>query len=192
MVRTAVALLQENGVAGTSIDRVLAVSGAPRGSVYHHFPGGRAELLSAAVTHATDSIVDLAQGPGHGDPAAALDAFVDLWRAQLLTSDFRAGCPVLAVAVDADPDLPELTDQAGASFDRWRGELSAMLAAGGMTTTSADRLAMQSLCVLEGAVAVCRAQQDIAPLDAAADAIRTLYRAERVPAPVPAPDSPEP
>ena len=178
MVRTAAVLLRENGVAGTTIDRVLAVSGAPRGSVYHHFPEGRAQLLSEAVEYASRSIADLARVTGKGDPAAALDAFVTLWREQLIASDYRAGCPVLAVVVDADPALPELTDRAGAAFVRWQAVLSEMLVESGMTTTSADRLALQSLCLLEGAVAVSRARCEITPLDEAAGAIRTLYEVE--------------
>lgn len=178
MVRTAAVLLREHGVAGTTIDRVLAVSGAPRGSVYHHFPGGRAQLLSEAVEFATDSIIELAGAAGEGDPAVALDAFVALWREQLVASDYRAGCPVLAVVVDSDPALPELTEQAGESFGRWQSVLARMLGERGMTATSADRLALQSLCILEGAVAVSRARRGISPLDEAAQAIRTLYEAE--------------
>lgn len=178
MVRTAAVLLREHGVAGTTIDRVLAVSGAPRGSVYHHFPGGRAQLLSEAVEFATDSIIELAGAAGEGDPAVALDAFVALWREQLVASDYRAGCPVLAVVVDSDPALPELTEQAGEAFGRWQSVLARMLGERGMTATSADRLALQSLCILEGAVAVSRARRGISPLDEAAQAIRTLYEAE--------------
>ncbi|MFB9258906.1 TetR/AcrR family transcriptional regulator [Dietzia aerolata] len=178
MVRTAAVLLREHGVAGTTIDRVLAVSGAPRGSVYHHFPGGRAQLLSEAVEFATDSIIELAGAAGEGDPAVALDAFVALWREQLVASDYRAGCPVLAVVVDSDPALPELTEQAGEAFGRWQSVLARMLGERGMAATSADRLALQSLCILEGAVAVSRARRGISPLDEAAQAIRTLYEAE--------------
>ena len=178
MIRTAAVLLRENGVAGTTIDKVLAASGAPRGSVYHHFPEGRAQLLSEAVEFATDSIIELAGAAGEGDPAVALDAFVALWREQLVASDYRAGCPVLAVVVDADPALPELTEQAGEAFGRWQSVLARMLGERGMTATSADRLALQSLCILEGAVAVSRARREIGPLDEAARAIRTLYEAE--------------
>lgn len=178
MVRTAAVLLRENGVEGTTIDKVLAASGAPRGSVYHHFPGGRAQLLSEAVEFATDSIIELAGAAGEGDPTVALDAFVALWREQLVASDYRAGCPVLAVVVDSDPALPELTEQAGEAFGRWQSVLARMLGERGMTATSADRLALQSLCILEGAVAVSRARRGISPLDEAAQAIRTLYEAE--------------
>lgn len=45
MIESTIALLRERGAAGMTIDAVLEHSGAPRGSVYHHFPGGRRELL---------------------------------------------------------------------------------------------------------------------------------------------------
>lgn len=85
---------------------------------------------------------------------------------------------MLAVVVDADPALPELTEQAGEAFGQWQSVLARMLGDGGMTTTSADRLALQALCILEGAVVVARARREIGPLDEAARAIRTLYEAE--------------
>lgn len=40
MLGSAVEVLRERGAAGVTIDEVLARSGAPRGSVYHHFPAG--------------------------------------------------------------------------------------------------------------------------------------------------------
>lgn len=177
MVETAAVLLCERGVAGTSIDRVLAQSGAPRGSVYHHFPGGRVELLSAAVEYAADSIVRVMHAAGGEGPSAVLDGFVDFWRRQLLGSDYRAGCPVLAVAVDDDPEFPELADLAARSFTRWQDELARILVEHGMATAAADTLALQALSQLEGAVVLCRAHRDMAPLDTAAEAIGTLYAA---------------
>jgi TetR/AcrR family transcriptional repressor of lmrAB and yxaGH operons len=49
MVDGAIALLASRGLEGTSFSEVLELTGAPRGSIYHHFPGGTAELVSAAV-----------------------------------------------------------------------------------------------------------------------------------------------
>lgn len=177
MAETAAALLCERGVAGTTIDKVLAQSGAPRGSVYHHFPGGRAELLSAAVEHAADAVVRTMRAGGEAGPAAVLDGFVDFWRRQLLASDYRAGCPVLAVAVDDDPEFPELADLAARSFARWQEELVGILVHHGMAPGAADTLALQALSQLEGAVVLCRAHRDMAPLDAAAEAVAALHAA---------------
>src|ERR1700685_4158371 len=49
MVEGAVRLLATKGVEGTSFAEVLETTGSPRGSVYHHFPGGKPELLHAAL-----------------------------------------------------------------------------------------------------------------------------------------------
>lgn len=176
MVRTATGLLAERGVAGTSIDRVLAESGAPRGSVYHHFPGGRAELLADAVGFAERAMVERIAAAREAGPAEALDAFVELWRRQLVASDFRAGCPVVAVAVDEDPEQPELVRRAGEAFGTWTDELVELFRSQGLGEERARTLALQALCLIEGAVTLCRGRREIAPLDAAAEAVRTLYR----------------
>ena len=49
MLDSTALLLRERGVGGVTVDAVLAHSGAPRGSVYHHFPGGRNQLLLEAL-----------------------------------------------------------------------------------------------------------------------------------------------
>src|SRR6478735_12525434 len=96
------ALLQrERGVAGTALPDVLEHSGAPRGSIYHHFPEGRAQLAVEATTWAADFISHrLEQSLADGDPTTALDRFVGDWVAVLQDSEFAAGCPVVAGALD--------------------------------------------------------------------------------------------
>ena len=56
MLLSAAEVLRETGAAGVTIDEVLARSGAPRGSVYYHFPDGRNQLLTEALQFAGDSI----------------------------------------------------------------------------------------------------------------------------------------
>ena len=52
MIEGAVRLLARHGLQATSFTEVLELTGAPRGSIYHHFPGGKDELISAAVDRA--------------------------------------------------------------------------------------------------------------------------------------------
>jgi TetR/AcrR family transcriptional regulator, lmrAB and yxaGH operons repressor len=56
MLVAAAEVMRERGAAGVTIDEVLARSGAPRGSVYHHFPDGRNHILAEALQHSGDSI----------------------------------------------------------------------------------------------------------------------------------------
>lgn len=108
MVISAADLLREYGAGATGIDRVLAHSGAPRGSVYHHFPGGRTQLIDEAVVLAGDFIAGLIDAAVQADdPVRAVDGFFALWRDRLAESGFRAGCPIVAVAATSSSSTSE-------------------------------------------------------------------------------------
>ena len=97
MLATAAEVLRERGAAGVTIDEVLARSHAPRGSVYHHFPGGKDEIVGAAMEYmATDARVPLRALRG-SDVAGIVTGFTNLWRGVLTTSDFAAGCATAGV-----------------------------------------------------------------------------------------------
>ncbi|WP_413099161.1 TetR/AcrR family transcriptional regulator [Streptomyces sp. Inha503] len=175
MVLSAAALLREYGASATSIDRVLAHSGAPRGSVYHHFPGGRAQLIDEAVALAGDFIAGLIEtGVRADDPVEAVDAFFTLWRARLVEGDFRTGCPIVAVAVETNDDAPQLARSAAAAFTRWQEALAALLVRHGLSEERGRRLAAFIIAAVEGAVIMCRAERSTAPLEAAAAEIHDL------------------
>ena len=166
MVASAALLIRERGAQSTAIADVLEHSGAPRGSAYHYFPGGRTQLLCEAVDYAADFMVrQLDAAP------SCLDAVDQLFtrQAQLLRdSDFRAGCPVVAVSVEAgDPGADErpVLDRAAAAFARWREVLAARLRADGVAGERADDLAVFVLSAFEGAIVIARAQRDDEPLN---------------------------
>src|SRR5260370_22984082 len=102
MVVSAALLIRERGAQPTAIADVLAHSGAPRGSAYHYFPGGRTQLLCEAIDYAGEYIA--ARIPGAKSGLDALDDLIAAYRTQLVRSDYRAGCPVVSVTVEAgDP-----------------------------------------------------------------------------------------
>ena len=109
MVQSAALLLRERGLSGTSFRDVIEHSGAPRGSIYHHFPEGKRQLVREAVEMSGGWVGDaIASLEETGDPVATLQAFLGVWAEILRASDFRAGCPVVAVSVEANDDEPEV------------------------------------------------------------------------------------
>src|SRR5215213_4473757 len=119
MVASAALLIRERGAHPTAIADVLEHSGAPRGSAYHYFPGGRTQLLCEAVDYAgayvSAKLVDGSSG------LEILDTLVADYREQLLRTNFRAGCPIVAVTVEAgDPerDAPVI-EHAAKAFEEW-------------------------------------------------------------------------
>ncbi len=71
MIISATELFRENGYSGTGFRDVVAHSGAPRGSIYHHFPGGKTELAEEAVRLAGDVVAArIERAAADGDPQA--------------------------------------------------------------------------------------------------------------------------
>ena len=165
MTRSAASLFGERGFSGTGLRDVIAHSSTPRGSIYHHFAGGKAELAREAVRHAADAVAaavgDAARG---GDPIAALHAWVDYWRETLRENDFRAGSAVLAVAAEPDEQTGARA-AAAAAFDGWAEAFAATLQDAGVKRKKAARLAMLAVTAIEGAVVVSRARRDTLALD---------------------------
>src|SRR5690348_6226513 len=80
MIETAAVVMRERGVEATSFSEVIARSGAPRGSIYHHFPGGKAQLIEEATRYAADwTASSLANALWQEDPIAATRALAASW-----------------------------------------------------------------------------------------------------------------
>jgi hypothetical protein len=98
-----------------------------------------------------------------GHPVAALGIFVDAWREVLEDSNFRAGCPIIAVAAEADAGSTA-TEAAAAAFTRWQDLIARALLDAGVSRIDARRLATLVVAGVEGAILLCRARRDIRPL----------------------------
>lgn len=163
MVAGANRLLARRGLQATSFSSVLAETKAPRGSIYHHFPGGKDELVTAAIGLAEQHAVTLLDSD-MGKPATEVTkSFLAAWRALLTAADFEYGCALVAVTVAADAQA--LRERTAFAFRAWRQKLGDALEAGGLQADDAAAAAALLLAASEGAVVICRAEQDIRPFD---------------------------
>ena len=175
MIRSTMALIREYGASATTVDRVLADSGAPRGSVYHHFPGGRTQLIEEAVALGGDMMAGMIETLAQAtDPIEAVDEFFARWSRRVEANGFRSGCPIVAVSVEANDEAPQLARSAGEAFVRWQRAFAALLRRHGLSEGRSRRLAALIVAAEEGAVVMCRAQQSTTPMDAAPASIHEL------------------
>lgn len=178
MIEAARALIRRRGVAATSMLDVLAESGSPRGSLYHHFPGGKTQMIEeatlAAIAEYTAGFDYLAQL----DPREAIPLIVDVWRNVARDSRFSAGCPVVAAAL-AGEQIPSARELAGEAFARWIEMLEQMLRNASIPEESAHALATLILASVEGSVIMGLAQRSTEPMDRVADELVAMI--ERLP-----------
>ncbi len=172
MISSAAALIGARGLSGTSFSDVLADSGAPRGSIYHHFPGGKKQLAADVIEWTSEQILGYLRACPADTPEGVLAWFIDLWRQSVLASGGCGGCPVAGVAMDADDD--ELTAAARTAFAAWTDLLAGQLRAAGLPAHRAAPIASLALTTMEGALVMCRVQRDSAPLETAAGELMRL------------------
>ncbi|TCO58044.1 TetR/AcrR family transcriptional regulator [Actinocrispum wychmicini] len=161
MIRSAAVLFRERGVAGTSLADVVEHSGAPRGSIYHHFPGGKDQLAQEATRWAAGLMTRLIDRAD--DPVALVRGLAGFWRAEL-GGDFRTSCPVMAAAL-AEAESASAYAAAGAAFTEWETAVASILVRQGVPSSRAMATASLMIAAVEGAIVVARAQRSVQALD---------------------------
>ncbi|MFE2493316.1 TetR/AcrR family transcriptional regulator [Streptomyces scopuliridis] len=169
-------LISRRGLSATSIREMAKHAKAPLGSTYHYFPEGKQQLAAEAVRYAGDTVARLLRKELDAGPVAGLGAFLALWRKIVVKSDFRAGCPVLAVSIEEPPtdEIPPAVAAAAEVFDSWENLLAASLREHGVAADQAAQLATLVVAAVEGTVAMCRAKRSTEPLDRTAEQLQAL------------------
>jgi AcrR family transcriptional regulator len=174
MIAATARLLAQRGLEGASLADVLEAAKAPRGSMYHHFPGGKDQLIGEAVDLAGRRSLEAMDGLDGQSPEIVAERFIGGWRELLVRTDFRAGCAVLAVTVAADTDVLRHAD---AVFAAWIERLTQLFVAGGLAPATSADLATGLIAATEGAVAISRAQRNLRPFEVVAKQLMDQVRA---------------
>jgi TetR/AcrR family transcriptional repressor of lmrAB and yxaGH operons len=177
MIETTAALVHRRGFYGTSLNEILAECGAPRGSLYYHFPGGKEELVLEAARQGVAMVTQLLKEvlTDSSDSAEGVRAFVEAAAQLLRDSGYVFGCPVAPIVLDS-PESSALAEVCQEAFEEWQRVLVEGLGSGGIERGRAESLATMIVCGLEGGLILARARRDIAPLDAVAEELASMVQ----------------
>ncbi|MNS30804.1 putative HTH-type transcriptional regulator YxaF [compost metagenome] len=164
LIETTARLLQVQGYRNTGLNQILDESGAPKGSLYHYFPGGKEELAAAAIAHAATDVATrlTAICAAEATPQSAIDAVLDHFIAELEGSGFQKGCPVATVALEEAGQNPTLQQACAQAYQAWQAGLEAFFQAHGHPDAPGE--AESFLVALEGALLLSRVRHDTTPL----------------------------
>lgn len=171
LLRSTGRLLRTKGYAATGVAAIVRESGVPKGSVYHHFPGGKEELAAASVARSGDAIVrsleELADRTG--GPIEAMRAFCDYYIDQLRQSDFRCGCPLATITLEAAADVDPVHRACADAFDGIVELFSTRLRGAGLTPKRAVEAAELTVASIEGALMLAKARRDVRAIEIVRD-----------------------
>lgn len=175
----ATGLFRRQGYSGTGLKQIVAEGGAPLGSLYYFFPGGKQDLALSAVAHTAaryEQLIDQVFAETADSGQAALKWFN--WAARALEeSDFADGCPIGTVASEIASTNDALRAASAAVFDSWRSRVAAQLVTEGVAPAHARRLATFVVASLEGAIMLSRTQRSTQPLRDTARIVAETLRA---------------
>ena len=176
MIEATARLIQSRGLHGVTMNDILGESGAPRGSLYFHFPGGKESVVLAAmqagIREATE-ILKTSLGEAEG-PAAGIRDFFEAAATEMVESDYAFGCPVAPVILDAPGIGSELATTCRAALDEWTCLYRDALAEAGLGARRAERLAVTIVAGLEGALIMARGSHDAALIREVGDELATM------------------
>ncbi|MBF6456445.1 TetR/AcrR family transcriptional regulator [Nocardia cyriacigeorgica] len=164
LIGSAIELVRRHGVAGTGLSELLAHSGVSRRSIYLSFPGGKSELIAESTRVAGRAMSGWLRELAAAAPQRGIATFVDHWKQVLRTSDYQAGCPVVAATLGRSA-APEAAAAAAEIYQEWQQILADRLAEREVDTELAQSLATTMLAAVEGAVILSMAENSTAPLD---------------------------
>jgi len=118
--------LRRRGLHGIGLTELLAQAGAPKGVLYHHFPGGKTELAVAAID---DVVARMLRGldtllAQKTDPIEATRRWMAGATGRLSETGFESGCPHRKTPPCAKPWPARSPRCASASRWRWRSTAS--------------------------------------------------------------------
>ncbi|MDX2202018.1 MAG: TetR/AcrR family transcriptional regulator [Hyphomicrobiaceae bacterium] len=166
LVRTAMRLFREQGYASTGLQQILAESGAPKGSLYYYFPGGKEQLGAEAVRLAGrlmgEKLAELAAAAD--TPAAFAKAYCATMAGWMQGSQFRSGCPIATTMLETAPDQPELTKAGAEALDHWIDVIAPVFRRDGSSAPRARARAQHLIAAMEGALILARIRRSPRPI----------------------------
>ncbi len=161
ILSAAAKLFRRHGYSGTGLAEILAESGAPKGSLYHHFPGGKAEIGAASVGFASRQVTLTLQtlAAKSTSPAALMRAYAGLLAGWMEQSGWQAGCPIATVLLETAPQDRAITDAGREAFTEWAAVLTLSMREAGISEKRALELGRFAIATIEGALILSRVEQ---------------------------------
>jgi AcrR family transcriptional regulator len=179
MVEAAIALMRRAGLSGAGINEIVRESGAPKGSVYHFFPGGKKQIVGESLAVYSARVLAFVEAAlaGGRTPAGRVQALFRAFAQRLEQGGFRASCAAGAVSLDLDTDdLDGVRQAVEAAFEAWTALIARQL--GFADARRARSFAGLVLTAIEGAYVRGRAERSGRPFAEAGQWLAQLAEAE--------------
>lgn len=167
-------LIEKQGFHATGINEIIRESGAPKGSLYYYFPGGKEQIGAEAIREAGRIISGRLRGMMDRElgPAEAIYAFMMAVAQNMEESQFGAGSPLTTAAVETAVTCDALNQASQDAFEMILAVFREQFRASGRGEAESAELAMYVTTVIEGGIVMSRTYRSVEPFRVAAGYLR--------------------
>ncbi|TGN10926.1 TetR/AcrR family transcriptional regulator [Leptospira ilyithenensis] len=180
MIKAMAESLETIGYSGTGMNEIVKVTDSPKGSLYFHFPGGKEDLASQALTHTGEEMgrefTELLESSKSA--AQGISKIFQALEDRILKSNFTKGCPIATTALESASESNLVNKACSTIFTSWSDKLSLYLQYNKIQAKQAKELSLSILSLWEGAVLLSKTNRTIEPLKAAAKTAEFLIQSE--------------
>jgi AcrR family transcriptional regulator len=180
LVDASAGLFRRQGYSGTGVKQILAEAGAPFGSLYHHFPGGKEQLGAETIRRSGELYGRLFAeivGPAPDLLTGIADFFAGAAQT-LVETGYADACPIATVALEVSSTSEPMREACAEVFEGWLAGATRRFVQEGIAEARARELALLFVSALEGAFVLARALRSTEPLAAAGESVVAAIRAE--------------
>ena len=181
ILTAAVSLFRRRGYSGTGLAEILSESGAPKGSLYHYFPGGKTEIGAAADSAAGGQVTRTlkALAEAHDTPEALLRAYAAQLAVGMEQSQWRSGCPIATVLLETAPQEDRITKAGADAFSEWTRVFEEAMIQSSVPPERARSLARLAIATIEGSLILSRVERSSDPILSSAETVAELIASAR-------------
>lgn len=164
ILESTIHLMRQSGLSGAGINQILAHSGAPKGSMYYYFPGGKQQITSEALTLYGRRIADAFETAlsSKNEPAGMIRALFRLIADRLEQGTFDQSCAAGAVVLDLGPEVGDIRNVVADVLASWRTVIARHLPM--RSRDKRESFAGLVISAIEGGYILGRAERSTAPL----------------------------
>lgn len=181
ILAAAAQLFRRQGYANTGVNEILELADAPKGSLYHYFPGGKEEigvatlkLVGAIVAGEIHTATERATAPEKAVLSVARG-----FAKWLEDTNFEQGCGIATTLLESSKRDDALRCAGSGALRDWRAALEACFVRFDIPEDRAARLAAMVVAAIEGGLMLARGENSTAPLMAAAEEAAEAVRLAR-------------
>lgn len=154
-------LFRQFGYDGVTLSKISQATGLGKASLYHHFPGGKEEMVESVLIALEQGLEQIAIEAlrTEGDALTRLQAMCD--RINTVYNSGQKPCLLASLMLGSAKDV--FQDRVHTLLQLWIGAIATVLADAGMDQTLAHQRGEDGVIAIQGALILAQGLDDPAP-----------------------------